>query len=245
MKTKFALLSVVVVLCAMANTALAQAEPKEAGLIRKNMTQNLKNFPSIDAVRKTPIDGIFEVQYAGSEIIYANKDGTFLIQGSLIDGKQSKNVTQERIAKLTAINFSELPLKDAFTVVKGNGKRKVAVFADPNCGFCKRFESDLEKVDNLTTYVFLYPVLGADSQKKARDIWCSADKQKAWKDWMLNGTVPQTAAESCDTSAVDRVIAFGQSKKITGTPTSFFASGSRTPGAIPSTDVERLLENAN
>lgn len=240
-KSVLATLAVTSLAFATASCAAGDKEPPEAAKIRSAIEANLKTFPKIEAVRKTEVDGIFEVQYGGAELIYASKDGMYLFQGSMIDTKQSKNMTQDRISKLTAIDFDTLPFKDSITIVKGDGKRKMAIFEDPNCGFCKRFEADLKTVDNVTMHVFLYPVLGPDSQKKSKDIWCSADKNKAWTDWMLNGVVPATAPDSCDAAAIDRVVAFGQKHKITGTPTSYFVNGVRTPGAIPAADVERLL----
>ena len=128
--------------------------------------------------------GLFEVR-VGTDLFYTDAEGNFLIQGHLIDTKLQRNLTEERIDKLLAIDFDALPLKDAFTIVRGNGKRKMAVFEDPNCGYCKRFERDLQKVDNVTIYMFLYPILGPDSTDKSRNIWCAKDKAKAWLDWMV------------------------------------------------------------
>jgi thiol:disulfide interchange protein DsbC len=171
--------------------------------------------------------------------MYSDAEGNFLIQGALIDVKQKRNLTEERMDKLSAIPFDQLPLKIAFTQVRGNGKRKLAVFADPNCGYCKRFEKDLQKLDNVTIYHFLYPILGEDSKTKSKNIWCAKDKAKVWNDWMINGTTPPTA--NCDASAVDSVVAFGQKNRITGTPLLLFANGSRVPGAVPMAQVEKIL----
>ena len=141
-----------------------------------------------------------------------------------------------------AIDFSALPLKDAFTIVRGNGKRKLAVFEDPNCGYCKRFERDLQKVDNVTVHMFLYPILGPDSTDKSRNIWCAKDKAKAWQDWMVRDQAAPAA--SCDTAALARNVEFGKKHKITGTPTLVFADGTRVPGAIGAQQVEKLLADA-
>jgi thiol:disulfide interchange protein DsbC len=123
--------------------------------------------------------------------------------------------------------------------VRGNGKRKIAVFEDPNCGYCKRFERDLQSIDNVTVYMFLYPILGADSTEKSRHVWCAKDRAKAWLDLMVRSQAPEKA--SCDTSAITRNLEYGKRLKITGTPTLVFADGSRVPGAIPATQVEKLL----
>jgi len=166
-----------------------------------------------------------------------------VIQGELIDTKARRNLTEDRIAKLTAVDFSALPLKDAFTIVRGDGKRKVAVFEDPNCGYCKRFERDMQKVDNVTVYLFLYPILSPDSAEKSRNIWCSKDQAGAWQDMMVRDK--SVASASCDTSALQRNLMFGKKHKITGTPTLIFANGSRVPGAIGAQEVEKRLAEAS
>ncbi len=188
---------------------------------------------------KTPVDGLFEVRVNGTDIYYTDSQANYLIQGNLIDTKQRRNLTEERVDKLTAIVFDDLPLKDAFTIVRGNGKRKLAVFEDPNCGYCKRFEEGLQKVNNITIHMFLYPVLGQKSIETSKNIWCAKDKGKAWQDWMLNDVEP--AAAKCDTQAVDRNVKLGKKYKVTGTPTLVFADGSRVPGAIGADQVEQRL----
>lgn len=210
--------------------------------IRKNLSERLPNLPKIDEVSKSPMPGLFEVRVNGSDIFYTDAEGNFLLQGNLIDTKLRRNLTEERVEKLTAVDFDSLPLKDAFTIVRGNGKRKVAVFEDPNCGYCKRFERDLQKVDNVTIYMFLYPILGADSTVKSQNIWCSKDKAKAFLDWMVKDATPASA--TCDVTALQRNVEFGRKFRITGTPTLIFADGNRVPGAIPAAQVEKFLAEA-
>lgn len=207
--------------------------------IRKNLTERLPSMPRIEEIRRTPMAGLFEVRTEGNEIYYTDAEGNHLIQGELIDTRQKRNLTEERLEKLNAIDFAKLPLKDAFTMVQGNGQRKLAVFADPNCGYCKRFERDLQKLDNVTIHVFIYPVLGPDSIEKSRQIWCAKDRAKAWQDWMLRAQAPATA--NCDTSAIDRNIEFGRKHRITGTPTSFSAQGARIQGAVPLAQLDKQL----
>ena len=210
--------------------------------IRKNLAERLPAFSKIDEVAKTPMNGLYEVRVNDSEIFYTDAEGNFLLQGVLIDTKARRNLTEERTEKLNAIDFAALPIKDAFTIVRGNGKRKMAVFEDPNCGYCKRFERDLQKVNDVTIYMFLYPILGADSTDKSKSIWCAKDKAKAWQDHMVRDQAVTKAA--CDSAAVDRNVDFGRKHKITGTPTLFFADGSRVPGAIASAQVEKFLTDA-
>jgi thiol:disulfide interchange protein DsbC len=207
--------------------------------IRKNLAERLPNLPKIDEVSKTAMPGLFEVRAGGTEVFYTDAEGNFFIQGNLIDTKAKRNLTEERIAKLTEIDFDTLPLKDAFTIVRGNGKRKLAVFEDPNCGYCKRFETDLQNVNNVTVYMFLYPILGPASNERSKNIWCAKDRAKAWNDWMVKNI--ELPALTCDIAAVNRNVDFGKKHKITGTPTVIFADGNRVPGAIPAAQVEKFL----
>ncbi|WP_298927778.1 DsbC family protein [uncultured Ramlibacter sp.] len=219
----------------------AFAAHAQEATIRKNLGERIPQLGKIDEISKTPMPGLFEVR-VGTDILYTDAEGSFLIQGSLIDTKQRRNLTEERTEKLLAVDFDSLPIKDAFTIVRGNGKRKLAVFEDPNCGYCKRFERDLQKVDNVTVYMFLYPILSPDSHDKSRNVWCAKDKGKAWQDMMVrDANVP---AGSCDAAAVARNLEFGKKHKITGTPTLIFADGSRVPGAIGAPQVEKMLAEA-
>jgi len=220
-------------------TTLSLGAAAQEATIRKNLTERLPQLQAIDEISKSPMAGLYEVRVNGTEIYYTDAEGNFLLQGSLIDTKQRRNLTEERVDKLTAINFDALPLKDAFTIVRGNGKRRLAVFEDPNCGYCKRFERDLQKVTNVTIHMFLYPILSADSNEKSKNIWCAKDRAKAWQDWMVRDQTPATA--SCDVSAIARNLEVGRKFKITGTPTLVFADGSRVPGAISAAEVEKNL----
>ena len=216
------------------DSALAQE-----AVIRKNLADRLPALSKIDEISKTPMNGLYEIRVNDSDILYTDSEGNFLIQGNLIDTRAKRNLTEERVAKLSDIDFDALPLKDAFTQVRGDGKRKLAVFEDPNCGYCKRFERDLQKVNNVTIHTFLIPILSADSVEKSKNIWCAKDKNKAWLDWMVRD---QAAAKaSCDTSALERNLAFSKKYKITGTPTVFFANGTRVPGAISAQEIEKQL----
>ena len=222
---------------AIALLGLGIAQAQEA-TIRKNLTERLPSMPKIDEVSKTPMAGLYEVRL-GSEVMYTDAEGNFLIQGSVFDVRQKRNLTEERMEKLSAVTFDQLPLKNAFSQVRGNGKRKLVVFADPNCGYCKRFEKDLQKLDNVTIQHVLYPILGEDSKTKSRNIWCAKDKAKTWNDWMLNGVTPPAA--SCDVAAIDANVEFGKKNRITGTPTLFVADGTRIVGAVPLAQIESAL----
>ena len=224
----------------LASGLFAGVQAQEA-TIRKNLGERIPQLAKIDEISKTPMAGLFEVR-VGNDILYTDAEGNFLIQGSLIDARQKRNLTEERTEKLLAVDFDSLPLKDAFTIVRGNGKRKFAVFEDPNCGYCKRFEKDLQKVDNVTVHMFLYPILSQDSTDKSRNIWCAKDKARAWNDWMIRDQAAPLA--TCDSAALARNLEFGKKHKITGTPTLIFADGSRVPGAIGAPQIEKFLAEA-
>ena len=229
-------------LCTIAALVLSAGALAQEATIRKNLAERIPQLQKIDEVSKSAMPGLYEIRVNGSEIYYTDGEGNFLLQGSLIDTRQRRNLTEERVDKLNAISFDALPLKDAFTIVRGTGKRKLAVFEDPNCGYCKRFERDLQKVDNVTIHMFLYPILSADSNEKSKNIWCAKDRVKAWQDWMVRDKAAATA--SCDISAIERNVEIGRKHKITGTPTLIFADGTRVPGAITAAQVEKYLTDA-
>ena len=205
----------------------------------KTALQNKYPDITVESVTKTPMAEIYEV-FANGQVIYSDEKAAYLFtNASLIDTDNKVNLTEERMNRLTAVRFDQLPLDLAFKKVKGKGTRKLGYFADPNCGFCKRFEQDLAKINDVTVYVFLYPVLGADSLEKSKSVWCSKDRVKAWDDWMFKGITP-TAAGTCDTP-IGKIVAFGRQKNISGTPTLFFADGQRVPGAIPGDQLEQRL----
>ncbi len=194
---------------------------------------------TVTSVTKTPYFGLYEV-YADGQIVYTDEKVTALLGGPLVDAKTMKNVTAERLQKLTAIKFNELPLNYAVKQVRGDGKRVFATFEDPNCGYCKKLAREMARLDNVTIYTFLYPILSPDSLEKSNQIWCSADRARAWNDWMLDGKAPSGRGD-CDTSAIKATIETGRKLAINGTPTIFFADGERIPGAVPLTKIEQKL----
>jgi thiol:disulfide interchange protein DsbC len=218
---------------------LSHAAFADEATIRKNLTERLPNLPPIDEVSKTPVPGVFEVRI-GTEVVYSDATGNYLFQGNLIDTKTRTSLTEARINKLTAIDFAQLPLKDAIVWKNGTGARKIAVFADPNCGYCKKFEQDLQKVKNVTVYTFLLPVLGGDSPQKSENIWCSKDQAKTWLSWMLEGKVPPRHMGQCVTP-IERNLEFSRKYRINGTPAIIFSDGTRIPGAIGAEQIEKQL----
>jgi len=203
-----------------------------------------KKYPdvSVESVARTPIAGIYEV-FVGGAVHYVDENVNYLIMnGRLIDVERKTDLTETRLRILTAIQFDQLPLDLAFRMVRGNGKRRLAYFTDPNCPYCKRLDRDLAKVTDVTVHVFLYPILSQDSRDKAAAVWCSKDRVKTYTDMMLNGNPPK-AAGACDTP-IEKILAYGRQKGINGTPTLIFADGKRVTGAISQTQLETLLDGA-
>ena len=226
-----ALLLVAVSLPALANEAA----------IRKAFAERMPNAPKIDEVRPSAMPGLWEVRI-GSEIRYTDAAANFLIEGELIDLKAKKNLTEERITQLNRVDFASLPFKDAVMWKNGTGKRRIAVFADPNCGYCKRFEKGLQELKDVTVYTFLIPILGGDSPEKTRAIWCSKDSANAWLSWMLKGEQPGKAPASCDDAAIERNLALSRKIHVNGTPAILLEDGNRIPGAVGPVELEKRLQ---
>jgi thiol:disulfide interchange protein DsbC len=200
---------------------------------------------NVQSVSKTPYGGLYEV-FLDGQIIYTDEKFSFLIvEGRLVDPKSKRDVTSERLEELTRVDFSSLPLNEAIKVVKGNGSRKLVVFSDPDCPFCKRLEQqELANITDVTIYTFLYPLeqLHPDAADKSKAIWCAPNRAQAWENWILRGQLPQGAA-NCETPLA-RNAALGRKLAITSTPTLIFADGSRLLGAYPAAEIEKALAAA-
>jgi thiol:disulfide interchange protein DsbC len=233
------LIKLIAALCLGSIVAAASAQTSQEATIKKMIEPRLGEGAKVDAVAKTPYAGLYEVQ-VGGEIFYTDANAKYLFVGRIIDTATMEDYTRARVNDINRIKFSDLPLEMALKTVKGNGKRVIAVFEDPNCGYCKRFRRTVHEMDNVTVYTFMYNILSEDSHIKAKNIWCAADRNKAWDDWMLNGKTPAAAPESC-ISPNEKVFELGRKLKITGTPTIFFADGTRIPGAIDKKGLEEKL----
>lgn len=191
----------------------------------------------VEAVVKTPYLGLYEARIDG-RILYVDEKMNYFFSGDVIDARSMQNLTEKRLRELTAIKWDSLPLDGAFKTVRGNGKRVLAVFSDPNCPYCKRFEKELAKLDDITIHTFLYPILSQDSHDKSIAVWCSADKSRAWSELMLNNKLPSAAG--CDTP-IDKTLEFARRNRIDSTPTLIFASGERLAGAVSAERLETML----
>lgn len=212
------------------------ADTTQEATIKKLLAPRIPEGAKVDSVIKTPYAGLYEVRI-GSDIVYTDANAKYLFIGRILDTQTFQDYTKARVDDITKIKFSDFPLEAAMKSVKGNGKRVIAVFEDPNCSYCKRFRQTLEGMDNVTVYTFMYNILSDDSAVKAKNIWCSADRSKAWDDWMLNGKAAPVAPASCATPN-EKIFELGRKLKITGTPTIFFTDGTRVPGAMDAKGLE-------
>ena len=210
-------------------------------VIRKAIAERMPNAPKIDEVRPSAMPGLWEIRI-GNEIRYTDLTGSYLIEGELVDLKARKNLTEERVAQLNRVDFAALPFKDALVWKSGTGKRRIAVFADPNCGYCKRFERGLQELKDVTVYTFLIPILGGDSSEKSRAIWCAKDGAGTWLAWMLKGEQPPKAPAGCDDGALERNLALSRKIHVNGTPAILLEDGNRIPGAVSPAELERRLQ---
>jgi len=201
----------------------------------------------IDGVQATPVPGIYEVRLQGRDgpqVYYVNAAATHLFAGNLIELKSSRNLTEERLRKLTAIEFSSLPFDMAVKIQRGGGKRVLAMFSDPYCPYCRRFEQTLQQLDDITVYVFMYPVIRPDNADHSRAVWCSKDRAKAWLDLAAGEKPIVPEAPATCPNPIDKVLELGRSLRVNGTPTLFFANGERTGGGMELGAIRAKLDEA-
>lgn len=227
-----------------AHLALAQElSAAQVTALKQKLAQRIPELSNVDAIKASPLPGIYEVQ-VGTNLLYTDAKGDYLIDGHILDTRSQRNLTQERLDDINRIDFAALPFKDAVVWKNGTGARKLVIFADPNCGYCKRLEKDLLKVKDVTVYTFIIPILGDDSKVKADNILCMKDRTQSYRDWMLSGVTPAKSFGVC-ASPVQRNLALAQKFKITGTPAMFFEDGSRLASAAPAETVEQRLAKAS
>jgi len=212
-----------------ASSSFAAAAPS-ASQMQAALRQNLGPDVDVTSVAATPLDGLYEVN-VGKQIVYTDASAKYLRVGHLIESRTRKNLTEAKLPQDEKIDFASLPLSNAIKTVKGNGIRKMAVFADPYCPYCKKLEQTMQKLDDVTIYTFLFPILRPDSKPMSEAIWCSKDASAAWNAWMISGIKPASAS-GCKESAITSNLALAHGMGIEGTPTIVFANGQRRVGAL-------------
>lgn len=217
--------------------------PATAAAIRATLHERIPELPVV-GIHKSPLPGVYELD-VGSELLYTNEDGTLIFQGRLIDTKTRADLTAERLDALNAVDFNTLPFDLAIKSVRGDGSRKLVVFADPLCPYCRQLEQEMQGINNVTLYTFLYPLesIHPGASEKAVHIWCSKNPAETWSKWMLQKTDPGTAR--CAGAPIDKLQALGQKLHVDSTPTMFTVSGKRVRGAIKHNEIEQLLASTH
>jgi thiol:disulfide interchange protein DsbC len=244
MLNKFRGLTLATLIMALGSVAMAQTELSAGQLaaIKLKLSQRVPELPNIESARTTPMSGLIELK-VGNNVVYTDANGDFLIEGQLVDTKTQRNLTEERLDDINKVDFASLPFKDAVVWKNGSGKRRLVVFADPNCGYCKHLEKEIQTIKDVTVYTFMIPILGDDSKAKLDNIWCVANRTQAWRDWMLSGTQPTRSMGMC-ASPGQRNLALSQKLRVQGTPAMFFEDGSKLASAAPAATIEQRLNRA-
>ena len=229
-------------ICGTSLAASDDIPPEVAAKIRATLHERIPEL-EVESIHKSPVAGLYEVN-TGAELLYTN-DGTLIFAGRIVDSKSREDLTAARWNELNAIDFNALPLDLAIKSVRGDGSRKIAVFADPLCPYCRQLEQEMQGVTNVTVYTFLFPLetLHPGASVKAVAIWCSKDRSSAWSKWMLQKTEPGDTR--CTGAPIDKLQELGRKIRIDSTPTLFTADGKRTRGAIKHNEIEQLLANTH
>ncbi len=222
---------------------LSLAGQADDSVIRKTLAER---YPGVvvQSVSPTPIPGIWEI-WTGSQLVYTDATAEYLFVGSLIETRSKTNLSRQRLDALRAVPFDKLPLEQSFTVVKGKGERRLAVFTDPDCPFCRRLEKELDQLDNLTVHVFLYPLpeLHPNAPEIARNVWCAADPAQSWRAYILEGKAPDKTQDCA--GPIQQIAELAARLGIEGTPALIFGNGRRVDGFIPAREIEALLEDGS
>jgi thiol:disulfide interchange protein DsbC len=225
-------------------TAAAHANDEA---IRKAVQAMLGDQVKVEGVARTGFLGLYEVRLAtddGAKILYTDEAASYFFFGNIIDNKTQTDITESRLRKLNAIRFADLPLAQAFRIVRGNGSRQVAYFSDPRCPYCRRLDQELTKLEDVTVHVFLMPIIAADSAAVSKAVWCSPDRSKAWLDLMLNDVEPPPSKARCDTP-IEKNLALSRKYRINGTPTLIFADGQRVAGLMSAPRLSKMLDETS
>ena len=216
--------------------------PEIAAKIRATLHESIPEL-QVKGLHKSPLPGLYELD-VGSELLYTNETGSLIFAGRIVDTKTRQDLSAAAWNELNAIDFNALPFDLAIKTVRGDGSRKLAVFADPLCPYCRQLEQEMQGVTNITIYTFLFPLetLHPGASIKSVNIWCSKDRSGTWAKWMLQKTEPENSR--CVGAPIDKLEALGQKLNVDSTPTLFTADGKRTRGAIKHNEIESLLASA-
>jgi thiol:disulfide interchange protein DsbC len=199
----------------------------------------------IEGIQPAPMPGLYEVRFrgpSGVQVVYTDANASYIVSGKIYDARTDRDLTEERLRKLNAIRFDSLPFEQAVKVQRGSGTRVLAMFSDPYCPACKQFEQTLQQLDDITIYVFMYPVIRPELSEQSKAVWCSPDRSKAWLDLALRGNRP-SANSACE-GPVDKNLALGRGLGVNSTPTLIFVNGERVAGGLAAADLQQQLDSA-
>jgi thiol:disulfide interchange protein DsbC len=221
------------------------ASARDEATIRRAAEAFLGEDMKIDGISRAGFLGFWEVRVntsEGTRLLYTDDEATHFFIGAVLEAKSQTDLTEQRMRRLNAVRFADLPLNQAFKIVRGKGTRQFAYFSDPRCPYCKKFDQELVKMDDVTVHVFMLPIIAPDSAQLSRAVWCSPDRAKAWLDMMLNNVMP-TASGTCP-NPIDRNLDLGKKLRVNGTPTLIFVDGQRMSGWRPAPQLSKLLDEA-
>lgn len=221
--------------------ALAAGALADEAQIRRVVEEKLGGA-KVEGIQPGPL-GLFEVRFrtpSGMRIVYTDADASHIFLGTIYETASDRDLTEERLRKLNAIKFDTLPLDQAVKIQRGNGKRVLVMFSDPHCPYCRRFEQTLQKVNDITIYVFMFPVIRPELADHSKAVWCSSDRSKAWLELALNGK-PPAASTSC-ANPIEKNLELGHRLGVTATPTLVFANGERISGGMEAADLIQQLD---
>jgi thiol:disulfide interchange protein DsbC len=231
----------------MALLLISRAALGDEAAVRRLFEQQLvPGGGRVESVREAPFGDLYEVAVRrpdGIAIYYVDRAASVVIAGQAFEAKSGRNLTEARQRELSKIKWASLPLQWSITMKRGNGRRKIAILSDPNCPFCKRFEEDLAKLDDITVHILPWAVVKPESVRQAKAVWCSKDRVKAWNDLMFRRIEPQ-APTDCD-NPIEKLIEYGKKLGANSTPTWFLETGERYSGALPLEEVRKLLDEAS
>jgi thiol:disulfide interchange protein DsbC len=233
-------------LVAVAAAGVAALAFADEATIRRVVEEKLGGA-RVEGVQPSAVDGLFEVHVLsreGSQIVYTDENAEHILVGTLYDARRNRNLTEERMRRLTAIDFGTLPLEFAVKVQRGNGRRVLAVFSDPYCPACRQFEQVLAQVDDITVYYFMYPVIRPELAEHSKAVWCSTDRAKAWIALAARAQPQPPAAKAACETPVERILDLGRALGVNSTPTLFFTTGERVRGGLRAPDLVVQLEDA-
>jgi thiol:disulfide interchange protein DsbC len=236
MKTTKLIAGLLAAIISAATFAQAPVDPNVAAIAAK--LKQLYPKTTFNSISQTPVPGVYEV-VMGRNVAYVDEGGRYFLFGHLYDMQLQQDLTEGKAAAASSIDFGALPKQDAIVTVKGNGSRKIAVFSDPDCPYCKKFEETLAKMNDVTIYTFLFPIdsLHPQARLKSVGVWCAPDRSRAWEDLMLRGKVPNGECEN----PVQRNIELAAKLGINGTPTIVLASGRLIPGAVSYEQLNSMI----